>query len=175
MEECMNQSVQQETPLRSFQRLHDIVASYPKQQSSLIPILQSVQAEFRYLPEEMLTFIASSLELSPATVYGVATFYAQFSTEPKGKHLIQVCDGTACHVRKGTEARAELAKALGLTGEQKTTPDLMFTLEKVSCIGACALAPAMMIDGQIYGQLTPAKAKKILDDIRRQEEEHAKA
>ncbi len=171
----MNQSVQQEPPLRRFQRLHDIVASYPKQPSSLIPILQSVQSEFRYLPEEMLSFIASSLGLSPAAVYGVSTFYAQFSTQPKGKHLIQVCDGTACHVRQSTAVLVELRKELGLSGEEKTTPDLMFTLEKVSCIGACALAPAMMIDGQIHGQLTPAKAKEVLDGIRRKEEEHAKA
>ncbi len=156
-------------PLRRFQRVNEIIEEYGKQRSALVPILQAVQAEFRYLPEEMLSFIATALSLSPATVYGVATFYAQFSTEPKGKHIIQVCDGTACHVRGSMDVIKVVQEKLNLTHEKRTTDDLAFTLETVACIGACALAPAMMINGKIYGQLTVESVKEIIDDLLQEE------
>jgi NADH-quinone oxidoreductase subunit E len=171
----MSKEVPPQEPLRRFQRLNEIIGTFPRERASLIPILQAVQTEFRYLPEEMITFIATALGLSPAAVYGVATFYAQFSTEPKGKHIIQVCDGTACHVRDATDVLSMVSGKLKLEGEQTTTADLLFTMEKVACIGACALAPAMMIDGRIHGLLTPEKAAAIIDDIARQEENHAQA
>lgn len=150
---------------RKFDRIQAIIEEYGATESALIPILQKVQDEYRYLPQEILTFVATALDLPPATVYGVATFYAQFSLEPKGKYLIKVCDGTACHVRKNQALIAGLQRRLGLKDGQKTTPDMRYTLEVVSCIGACALAPAVVINGTVYGQMPPEKAVKALDDL----------
>ncbi len=150
---------------RRFDRVHQIINEYGASENALIPILQKVQDEYRYLPEEILTFVATALDLPPATVYGVATFYAQFSLEPKGKHLVKCCDGTACHVRKNQPIIAAIRKKLGLADGRKTTDDHRFTFEVVSCIGACALAPAVVIDGKVYGQMTPEAVIAALDEI----------
>ena len=150
---------------RKFARVQQIIAEYGATESALIPILQKVQSEYRYLPEEILTFVATALNLPPATVYGVATFYAQFSLEPKGKYVIRVCDGTACHVRKNQGLISTARKRLGLSEDQKTTPDMRYTLEIVSCIGACALAPAVVIDGKVHGQMTADKLNQALDAL----------
>ncbi|MHB0913492.1 MAG: NADH-quinone oxidoreductase subunit NuoE [Armatimonadota bacterium] len=159
---------------RRFDRIQAIIEEKGATESSLIPILQKVQEEYRYLPEEILTFVATALGIPPATVYGVATFYAQFSLEPKGKHIVRVCDGTACHVRKNGPVIAAIKKRLGLAGEKQTTDDMRFTLEVVSCIGACALAPAVVIDGKVYGQMTPEKVAKALDELEAGEEADGK-
>jgi len=150
---------------RRFSRIQQIIEEYGATNSALIPILQKVQDEYRYLPEEILTFVATALDLPPATVYGVATFYAQFSLEPKGKHIIKCCDGTACHVRKNQPIIAAIRRRLGLADGRKTTEDHRFTFEIVSCIGACALAPAVVIDGVVHGQMTPEAAVKAIDEI----------
>lgn len=152
-------------PCRSFERVNEIIERHGKNQAALIPILQEVQEVYRYLPEEILTYVATALNLSPATVYGVATFYAQFSLEPKGKYVIKVCDGTACHVRGSNPVKDEIRKKVGLKGEKKTTADLRFTVETVSCLGACGLAPVVMINDQIYGQMTPEAIDIIIDQI----------
>ncbi len=102
-------------------------------------------------------------------MFGVATFYAQFSLEPVGKYVIKVCDGTACHVRKNQALISSLRSRLGLKEGQKTTPDMRYTLEIVSCIGACALAPAVVINDRVYGQMTADKMKAVLDEIERAE------
>ncbi len=150
---------------RHFERIQAIIQDYGATESALIPILQRVQEEYRYLPEEILTFVATALDLPPATVYGVATFYAQFSLEPKGKYLIRVCDGTACHVRKNATVISSLKSRLGLAEDQKTTTDMRYTLEVVSCIGACALAPAVVVNGTVHGQMTPDKVVKAIDEL----------
>jgi NADH-quinone oxidoreductase subunit E len=150
---------------RQFERIQAIIQEYGATESALIPILQKVQEEYRYLPEEILTFVATALDLPPATVYGVATFYAQFSLEPKGKYIVKVCDGTACHVRKNQTLISSLQQKLGLKDGQKTTSDMRYTLEIVSCIGACALAPAVVINGKVHGQMTPEKVVKAIDDL----------
>lgn len=150
---------------RKFDRIQEIIKECGTNESALIPILQRVQAEYRYLPEEILTFIATVLNLPPAKVYGVATFYAQFSLEPKGKHIIKICDGTACHVRKNQALIDTARKKLGLREGQKTTDDMLYTLEIVSCIGACALAPAVVIDGKVHGQMTPEKLSEVLEAL----------
>ena len=157
---------------RQFERIQAIIEEYGATESALIPILQRVQSEYRYLPEEILTFVATALAIPPATVYGVATFYAQFSLSPKGKYVIRACDGTACHVRKNQAVLAAIRKRLGLVGDQRTTEDMRYTLEIVSCIGACALAPAVVIDGKVHGQMTPEKAVKAIDllEVREKEE-----
>jgi NADH-quinone oxidoreductase subunit E len=98
-------------------------------------------------------------------VYGVATFYAHFTLEPKGKHVVRICDGTACHVKGSMNVYDALRERLNLAGTTETTPDLLFTIETVSCLGACGLAPVMVIDEKVYGQVTPAKALAVVEDI----------
>jgi NADH-quinone oxidoreductase subunit E len=151
--------------VRKFEKVNEVIAHHGKAPAALIPILQEVQEEYRYLPEEILTYIATAMDLAPATVYGVATFYAQFSLEPKGKYVIKICDGTACHVRGSDPVREAVRQKVGLQKEQQTTKDLRFTVETVSCLGACGLAPVMMINDKIYGQMTPEAVDIIFDQI----------
>lgn len=150
---------------RKFERVNEIIAEHGREQSALIPILQEVQAEYRYLPEEILTYIATAMGLSVATVFGVATFYAQFSLEPKGKYVVRVCDGTACHVRHSMPVYQAIRSSLGLKDGRFTTPDMMFTVETVACLGACGVAPAMVINDKVYGKMTPEAACTIIDTL----------
>ncbi|MEN6358177.1 MAG: NADH-quinone oxidoreductase subunit NuoE [Armatimonadota bacterium] len=167
----MAQAVTHEKPKsadRSFQRVLDIIEECGTKESSLIPILQKVQDEYRYLPEEILAFIATALDVPPATVFGVATFYAQFSLEPKGKYLIRVCDGTACHVRGNKTIIDAIRNKIGLKDGQRTTKDMRYTLETVSCLGACGLAPAVVINDKIYGHMTPDKVVAAIDELEKE-------
>ena len=150
---------------RSFERVLQIIEECGAKESSLIPILQKVQDEYRYLPQEILAFVATALDVPPATVFGVATFYAQFSLDPKGKYIIRVCDGTACHVRGNKTIIDAIKNKVGLKGDQKTTKDMRFTLETVSCLGACGLAPAVVINDKIYGKMTPDAVVKAINDL----------
>jgi NADH-quinone oxidoreductase subunit E len=154
---------------RRFEKVLQILDGHHRDRTRLVPILQAVQEEYRYLPEEVMTLVATSLGISAAKVYGVATFYSHFALEPKGKYVIRVCDGTACHV-KGSQALVDALQArLGLGGARKTTQDMMFTLETVSCLGACGLAPAMVVNEDVHGQVGPDQACEILEGIRQQE------
>ncbi|AKL98109.1 NADH-quinone oxidoreductase subunit NuoE [Endomicrobium proavitum] len=152
-----------------FDRVCQIIEENNYDKSKLIPILQAVQNEYRYLPEEILAFIASSLRISPARVYGVATFFAHFTLKQKGKHIIKVCDGTACHVKKSTNLINTIKNKLALKDGEFTTKDMLFTLETVSCLGACGLAPVMVVDEDVFGQVTPDKVIQIIDSILKQE------
>ncbi|ACL68941.1 NADH-quinone oxidoreductase subunit NuoE [Halothermothrix orenii] len=154
-----------EAARHNFTRVNEIIEKHGKDQSKLIPILQEVQKEYRYLPEEILTYIATVMDLSPATVYGVATFYAQFSLDPKGKYVINVCDGTACHVSGSLPVLNAIRKKLNLEDGKFTTDDLMFTVETVSCLGACGLAPVVTINGKVYGKMTPEAIEVIIDEL----------
>ena len=129
----------------------------------LIAILQGIQAENNYLSEEALRLVAEKLGVSIAKVYSVATFYENFSLEAKGRHIIKVCAGTACHVRKSGPIYDAIYDYLGLSGKKKTSDDGLFTLETVACLGACGLAPVMTINDEVYGRLTPDEVDKILD------------
>lgn len=131
----------------------------------LIPILQEVQEVYKYLSKDVISYVATSLDVPVAHVYGVATFYAHFSLEPKGKHIIRLCDGTACHVKKSHDILNTIQNKLGLSEEVRTTKDALFTLELVSCLGACGLAPVMVVDDVVHGQTTPEKAVEIIDKI----------
>lgn len=153
----------------SFEKVNEIIAQHKGEKSELISILQKVQEEYRYLPEEILTYIATALDMSPATVYGVATFYAQFSLDPLGKYVIRVCDGTACHVRGSQSVLDAIRKKVGLADGQKTTKDLGFTVETVSCLGACGLAPVVMINDEVYGSMTPEAITEIIDTLQKRE------
>jgi NADH-quinone oxidoreductase subunit E len=150
---------------RSLMRVQEIINECGTTESALIPILQKVQDEYRYLPEEILAYIATALDVSPAYVCGVATFYAQFSLEPKGKHVVRVCDGTACHVRDNRALIETIRQRLGLLGKERTTKDKQYTLEIVNCIGACALAPAVVVDDRVHGQMTGEKVIKLFNEI----------
>lgn len=154
---------------RSFERVNAIIEKYEGKRSNLIAILQEVQDEYRYLPEEILTYVATAMDISPATVFGVATFYAQFSLAPKGKYVIKICDGTACHVRGSKGLQDALEKKLGFGKDKNTTDDLLFTLEMVSCLGACGLAPVMTINDKVYGQVTDEMVDEIIDEILKKE------
>ncbi len=153
----------------NFDKVKQILEENGKDKARLIPILQAVQEVYKYLPEDALNFIASELEISPARVYGVATFFAHFTLNPKGKHIIKVCDGTACHVKKSTLLIDAIKTKLNLKDNQNTTSDMLFTLETVSCLGACGLAPAMVVDDEVYGQVTPEKVNSLLDEMIKQE------
>jgi NADH-quinone oxidoreductase subunit E len=150
---------------RKFARVCGILDQHGRRPSRLVPILQAVQEEYRYLPQEVLTYVATALEVSPARVYGVATFYAHFAIEPKGKHVVRLCDGTACHVKDSIPILRAIQKRLGLDDQRKTTPDMLFTVETVACLGACGLAPVVVIDDQVHGQMTPESAVKLIEDV----------
>jgi len=139
-----------------------IVDRYKGEGGALISILQDVQTDYNYLPADALKSVAEKLSLPLISVYGIATFYKAFSLKPRGKHLVTVCLGTACHVRGSKRILAEVQKQLSVkTGE--TTEDKTFTLETVNCLGCCAIGPVMVIDGEYYGQTTTAKINPILD------------
>lgn len=128
----------------------------------VIPVLQAVQEEFGYLPRAAMERVAWRMHIPLSRIFGVATFYAQFKDSPQGEFIIRVCKGTACHIQGGTKIAERIEEVLGIeVGE--TTPDLKFTFEEVACIGACALAPVMMINDNPHGRLTPDKVKEILE------------
>ena len=152
-----------------FEKVCTILNHHGRRPSGLIPILQAIQHEYQYLPEEVLTYVATSLDVPPARVFGVATFYAHFALAPKGKHVIRMCDGTACHVKQSLPVLSALRSKLGTSEKNKTTPDMLFTVETVACLGACGLAPVVVIDEQVYGQITPERAVALVDEIQTQE------
>ena len=151
-------------------KLDEILALYEYKKSNLIAILQKVQEVYKYLPEDAMIYIGTKIEgLSPATVFGVATFYAQFSLEPKGKYEIKVCDGTACHVRGSMPVLNAIKSKLELKDGAMTTEDGMFSLETVSCLGACGLAPVVVINDKVYPQMTSDAINIVLDTLLKEE------
>ena len=146
-----------------------IIDAHGRDPASLIAILQDVQAENSYLSQENLELIAAELNLGIAKVFGVATFFENFSLEAKGKHIVKVCNGTACHVRKSQPIYDAVHKHLKLSGKQKKSDDGLFTLETVACLGACGLAPVMTIDGEVHAKMDPDKAVALLEEIRAKE------
>ncbi len=150
-----------------------ILKEFGKDPAKLIPILQKVQDAYGFLPEDIMRFVANELEISPARVFGVATFFAHFAITPKGKHIVRVCNGTACHVKGSATVINMVREKLGLKAGQDTTEDGLFTLECVSCLGACGLAPVMVMDETVHGQITAEKASQIIEEVRKQEAAHA--
>lgn len=156
--------------VRKFEKVCEIIDRYDRDPQKLIPILQAVQDEYRYLPEEVLTYVATSIGLPPARVFGVATFYAHFSLEPKGKYVIRMCDGTACHVRGSIPILDAVRRRLGLDENRRTTRDMLFTVETVACLGACGLAPVMVVNEEVHGLMDPDKALAVIEEIISSEE-----
>ena len=149
-----------------YQKTDEIISRYIRDARSLIPIMQDIQAEYRYLPPELLTYVAEQIGITEAKAYSVATFYENFSFEAKGKYVIKVCDGTACHVKHSAPILEALWKELGLSKKKHTTDDMMFTVETVSCLGACGLAPTMMVNEKIYPRMSPEKALALIAQLR---------
>ena len=142
-------------------RMDQILSPFKGEEGELIPILQKVQLDFGYIPEKAIKRIAKFLSVPEVTVFGVATFYAQFKLVPTGRNVVRVCRGTACHVRGGARILKEVEKKLGIKPGE-STPDLEYALETVACIGACALAPTMVVNNDTYGQMTTKKVSEIL-------------
>ena len=149
-----------------FEKADAIIEEHGAKPSALIPIIQDIQSEYRYLPPELLSYVAEKIGITEAKAYGVATFYENFSFEAKGKYVIKVCDGTACHVKKSMPVLEALYKKLGLSPEKHTTDDMMFTVETVSCLGACGLAPTMMVNEEVHPRMTPEAAEALIDELR---------
>jgi NADH:ubiquinone oxidoreductase subunit E len=141
--------------------LEQILAKYPPKESNLIMVLQDVQEAYRHLPPEILVDVAKAMQVPKAKVFGVATFYKAFSLEPRGETSVKVCLGTACHVRSGLLIMDELKRALGI-GAGETTSDGKYTLEAVNCVGACAMAPVVVVNDTYYGNVRPDGVKKVL-------------
>jgi NADH-quinone oxidoreductase subunit E len=148
----------------------DVVKVWGAKPGSIIPILQGVQEKYNYLPPETFPYVAKKLGVSEARIYGVATFYENFSLQPKGKFIIKICDGTACHVRKSIPNHERLRSELGLSEKKITTDDLGFTVQTVACLGACSLAPALMVSGgipeKVYANVTPDSVVDVLNDLK---------
>jgi len=142
-------------------QLEEIIKKHTGKKWALIPLLQDVQDAFGYIPEESIEPIAEALNLFPSQVQGVISFYAGLSLKPKGKYVIRICRGTACHVKGGRAILRFMKKEVGLD-EGETSPDYQFTLETVACLGACFLAPAMMVNRAYFGKLSPSKVTSIL-------------
>ena len=149
-----------------YKKADEIIAYYGRKAASLIPIMQDIQAEYRYLPGELLTYVADEIGVTEAKAYSVATFYENFSFEPKGTYVIKVCDGTACHVRKSQPVKDALMKELGLSSKKHTTDDMLFTVDTVSCLGACGLAPTLMVNDDVYPKMTPEKVIELIERLR---------
>jgi NADH-quinone oxidoreductase E subunit len=147
--------------------LSSIIQRYQAEKWPLIPLLQKIQETYGYIPPESVEPVAEALNVSPAQVQGVITFYAGFSLKPKGKYVLRVCRGTACHVKGGRGILRFTRKELGLE-EGETSEDYQFTLETVACLGACFLAPTMMVNRTYFGKLTPSKVTSVLSQYKKQ-------
>ena len=147
-------------------QMDEILAKHGKQASNIIAILQDVQEAYRYLPREIFPYLSKELGMTTANIYSVATFYENFSLEPKGKYVIKVCNGTACHVRKSIPILEKLRETLKLKEGQHTTDDFVFTVETVSCLGACGLAPVLMVNDTVYPSMTPEKVVALVHELR---------
>lgn len=160
-----------------FTKVDEILEKYPKHERSTIAILQDIQEVYHYLPEEIFPHVAKAIGVGEARLYGAATFYENFSLEAKGKYVIRCCDGTACHVRGSVPILNRLRELLGLSETKKTTDDLNFTVETVSCLGACGLAPVITVNGTVHPAMTPEKAEELVKELREElkKEEEANA
>lgn len=158
---------------QSVKQVEAIIEEYGGKAYNLIAIMQDIQSQFKYLSPAVLELIAHRLGISVAKVYSVATFYENFSLEAKGKYIIKVCDGTACHVRKSQPIYNAIREYLCLEGKQKTSEDGLFTLETVACLGACGLAPVITVNDQVHSKMSPESAIELLEKLQKEEKENA--
>lgn len=157
-----------------FTVVNDIICEIGNRPSSVIAVLQAIQEHYRYLPRDVFPYLSKKIGVSEAKIYSVATFYENFSLNPKGKYVIKVCDGTACHVRKSIPILEKLRSELGLSEKKVTTDDLLFTVETVSCLGACGLAPVLTVNEKVYPAMTPVKAVELLNKLKEEMQDEIK-
>ncbi|MDR1607693.1 MAG: NAD(P)H-dependent oxidoreductase subunit E [Deltaproteobacteria bacterium] len=150
----------------SAQLLDEIIGAHQNSPSAVIAILQDIQERYHYIPKAAFAPLAHRVGVSEASIYSVVTFYENFSLEPKGRFIFKVCDGTACHVRKSTPILERLRKELSLASDEVTTADLNFTVETVSCLGACGLAPVLTVNDKVYPAMTPSKVSTLLAELK---------
>jgi NADH:ubiquinone oxidoreductase subunit E len=150
----------------NLEQLKKIIAEYSQQRWPLIPLLQRIQNEFGYIPPQSIPILARALRLFPSQVQGVISFYEQLYTRPRGKNIVRVCRGTACHVRGGKTILKLVKKNLGIE-EGETTPDMEYTLDTVACIGVCALAPNVVIGDRVFGHMNPKKIEHLIKNRNR--------
>lgn len=149
-----------------FSVVDEILDTNGCKQQAIISVLQDIQEHYRYLPQEVFPYLAEKMGMSEASIYSIATFYENFSLEPKGKYVIKICDGTACHVRKSIPILERIRKDLGLSESKKTTDDRNFTVETVSCLGACGLAPVLTVNDVVHPEMTPDKASELIKQLK---------
>jgi len=149
------------------EELQEILHAYPAQQRYSLAIMQDMQKKYNYIPREGMEELAQYLSCPLSSLYSMATFYKALSLKPKGKHIIKLCDGTACHIRGASSIRDGVCRILGIR-EGETTEDGMFSIELVNCLGSCALAPVMVIDDHYHGKMTVEKLPQILDSYRKE-------
>ena len=149
-----------------FSAVNEILKNHNYKQEDIISILQEIQEVYHYLPREVFTILSKELKMGEARIYSIATFYENFSLEPKGRYVIKICDGTACHVRKSIPILQKLREELGLSANKKTTDDLNFTVETVSCLGACGLAPVITVNDVVHPEMTPEKVIALLNTLK---------
>ncbi|MEK6775857.1 MAG: NAD(P)H-dependent oxidoreductase subunit E [bacterium] len=147
-------------PELNLSKADEIISRFKGDRGSLIPVLQEIQEHYGYIPQEMVSRIAQGLKLFPSSIYGVMTFYAQFHLKPRGKNVITACCGTACHVKGSERLINSLVKELAIPAGEDTSADLKFTVEKVNCLGACSIAPAIIVNKTVHGKMTSDKLKK---------------
>ena len=154
-----------------FKMVDSIIDRHGTEQKNLITILQDIQTDYPYLPREILEHTAKRMNIPIAKIYSVATFYENFSLVAKGKYIIKICNGTACHVRNSMPILNKVREFLKVSDDNPTTEDMMFTVETVSCLGACGLAPVMTINDKVYPSMTPETAVELIKQIRAEEKE----
>ncbi|MGD8624184.1 MAG: NAD(P)H-dependent oxidoreductase subunit E [Anaerolineae bacterium] len=154
--------------------LENILDRHGRDPANVIAILQDIQARVNWLPEDDLRYVCTQLEIAPSKMMSLATFYRAFSLKPRGEHIVQSCLGTACHVRGAVRILGAIERELGIQGGE-TDEDLKWTLETVGCLGACALGPIVVVDGEYHGQMTSAKATRLLKKIKKADGNGAKA
>ncbi len=155
-----------------LRELRAVLDTYRGIPGSLITVLQKAQGIYGYLPQDVLGLVAAELDIPPARVFGVATFYTQFRFRPVGKYFIELCKGTACHVNGADTIARTITETLGIA-DGETTADGLFSLKCVACLGCCSLSPVMMVNGETYGSLTPAKVRDILSQKRKEAQDNA--
>ena len=150
--------------------IDEVLAKYNCDKTRIISIMQDVQGEYRYLPAEVLKYIAGKVGISEAKIFGVATFYGNFSLDAKGKYVLKVCRGTACHVRRSDKILDAIYEATGTNEGKATSDDGLSTIETVSCLGACGLSPVVMVNDTVHPQMTPDKAQALITELRTKED-----
>jgi NADH:ubiquinone oxidoreductase subunit E len=149
--------------------LDGIIAKYREKDGNVIFLLQETQEAIGYIPEEAVNYLSRKLDIPPSRFYGVVTFYSQFHLKPRGKHIVSVCCGTACHVKGGSKIAERVQRDLGLTEDGETTEDGKFTFEVVRCVGACSIAPVVLVDNRAYAEMSADGTSKILKELKKKE------